>query len=73
MSAHEHENASLKSTLVGLVRLLLVVLAIPAVLAGAAAALVVLALAAPLLLVRKLYRLLRASRQGGRLQIWAAF
>jgi len=71
MPSHEDKAAALMVTLVGLVRLMLVVLAIPAGLLGAAAALVVLKVAAPLLLLRQVYRLLLAAQNNGPMQAWA--
>jgi O-antigen/teichoic acid export membrane protein len=71
MASH-NDNSALINTLARLVRLLLVLIAIPALLVGAAAALAVLVIAAPILLARKVYRLLRASRDDGRMQIWSA-
>ncbi|MEY4751735.1 MAG: hypothetical protein RIQ60_3949 [Pseudomonadota bacterium] len=73
MSAHDHQqDSSLMSTLAGLVRLLLLVLAVPAVVAGAAVALAVLAIGGPLLLVRKVFRLLWSNHHDDRLQSWSA-
>ncbi len=52
---------SLYDTLTGLLRLVLVVLAVPAVLAGAAAACVVLVVGAPLVLGKRLLRQMKLA------------
>jgi hypothetical protein len=69
---HQERPPAWNDTLAGLVRLLLVVLAVPAVLIGCAAALVVLVASAPFVLVFRLVRWSRTGRQGSRLQVWGA-
>jgi hypothetical protein len=69
---HQERPPVWNDTLAGLARLLLVVLAVPAVLIGCAVALVVLAVSAPFVLALRLLRWARAGRHDSHLQIWGA-